>query len=137
LGSAPAGARVHPCIAWTGDIPSLLDHLGERGVLQLLVEGGSRVVRSFVDLDLVDRFVLYVAPALFTGSDAVPMVAGPSAPTIAALRRMRFVGVRSVGTDVRLDVVPSSRVAAGFADPARASGPCGAPTVRFPGEVDG
>jgi diaminohydroxyphosphoribosylaminopyrimidine deaminase/5-amino-6-(5-phosphoribosylamino)uracil reductase len=137
LGSAPAGARVRPCIAWAGDIPSLLDHLGERGVLQLLVEGGSQVVRSFVDVDLVDRFVLYVAPAMFTGSDAVPMVAGPSAPTIGSLRRMRFVGVRSVGTDVRLDVVPSSRVAAGFAGPAGVSDQCVAPTVRFPGEAGG
>ena len=43
LGTAPAGARVHPCLEWTGGVPELLDRLGAEGVLQLLVEGGRTV----------------------------------------------------------------------------------------------
>jgi diaminohydroxyphosphoribosylaminopyrimidine deaminase/5-amino-6-(5-phosphoribosylamino)uracil reductase len=136
LGSPPAAARIHPCLAWTADIPSLLHHLGERGVLQVLVEGGSRVVRSLVDLDLVDRFVLYVAPAMFLGRDATPMVGGPSVPTIGDLHRMQFVGVRRVGTDVRLDVVPKGREAAGCRAATGTVERAEMPAVRFPGEVD-
>lgn len=112
LGSAPAAARLRPCIEWTDDLPGLLDHLGGRGVLQALVEGGSKMVRSFFDLDLIDRYVLYVAPALMTGSTALPMVAGPSASSIDDVWRGRFDGVRQLGDDLRIDLVPRNRVAA-------------------------
>lgn len=112
LGSAPAAARVRPCIEWSGDLEQLLVELGQRGVVQVMVEGGSRVVRSFHDQGLVDRYVLYVAPALFTGSDAVPVVAGPTARSIEGLWRGRFAGVRQVGIDLRIDLIPSPRLAA-------------------------
>jgi diaminohydroxyphosphoribosylaminopyrimidine deaminase/5-amino-6-(5-phosphoribosylamino)uracil reductase len=112
LGHPPAAARVHPCLEWTGGLAELLDHLGGRGVLQAMVEGGSCAVRSFFDLDLIDRYVLYVAPALFTGSEAIPMVAGPSAASMAALWRGRFAGVQQLGADLRIDLIPTSRSSA-------------------------
>jgi diaminohydroxyphosphoribosylaminopyrimidine deaminase/5-amino-6-(5-phosphoribosylamino)uracil reductase len=49
LGRAPAAARVHPCLEWTGDIPALLDELGRRDIVQVMIECGSAVVRSFHD----------------------------------------------------------------------------------------
>jgi diaminohydroxyphosphoribosylaminopyrimidine deaminase / 5-amino-6-(5-phosphoribosylamino)uracil reductase len=106
LGAAPPDARVHPCLEWSGDLPALLDELGSRGVLQVMVEGGSTVMRSFHEQGLVDRYVLYVAPAMFTGRDALPMIAGPSSPTMAELWRGRFVDVRPLGDDLRVDLVP-------------------------------
>lgn len=110
LGRAPAGARVQPCLEWTtddGDLGALLDHLGSTGVLQLMVEGGATVVRSFHEAGLVDRYVLYLAPALAGGRDAVPLISGPSAPTIDHLWRGRIVDVRRVGDDLRIDLIPA------------------------------
>jgi diaminohydroxyphosphoribosylaminopyrimidine deaminase/5-amino-6-(5-phosphoribosylamino)uracil reductase len=49
LGRLPAAARVHPCLEWTGDIPALLDELGRRDIVQVMIECGSAVVRSFHD----------------------------------------------------------------------------------------
>lgn len=109
LGSAPAGARVHPCLEWSGTLDGLLDNLGARGVLQVLVEGGASVLRSFHDADLVDRYVAYVAPALFGGTDKRPMLGGASVPTIAALQRGRFADVRRVGEDLRIVFIPARR----------------------------
>lgn len=111
LGRAPAGAKVHPCLEWTGDEADLLDHLGADGVLQVMIEGGSTVVRNFHGQGLVDRYVVYVAPALFGGRDQFPMLGGPTVPTIDDLWRGRFVGVRRVGDDLRVDVVPLGRAA--------------------------
>jgi diaminohydroxyphosphoribosylaminopyrimidine deaminase/5-amino-6-(5-phosphoribosylamino)uracil reductase len=104
LGHAPPEARVHPCLEHDGDLEALLDELGQRGVLQLLVEGGPSVHREFVARGLVDRFVIYVAPALFGGDDGHPVLRGAGAPTIEALSRGRFVSSRRVGEDLRVEV---------------------------------
>jgi diaminohydroxyphosphoribosylaminopyrimidine deaminase/5-amino-6-(5-phosphoribosylamino)uracil reductase len=106
LGTAPKHARVHPCLEWEGDLGALLDQLGREGVLQLMVEGGSRVIGSFHDADLVDRYVVYLAPALLGGTGGAPLISGNPAPTIPALRRGRVDAVARVGDDVRIDFVP-------------------------------
>jgi diaminohydroxyphosphoribosylaminopyrimidine deaminase/5-amino-6-(5-phosphoribosylamino)uracil reductase len=106
LGSAPPDARVHPCLEWSGGLEELLDELGHRGIVQLMVEGGARVIGSFHAAGLVDRWVLYVAPALFAGADATPAIAAATAPTIDDLWRGRFDSVERVGDDVRLEIVP-------------------------------
>lgn len=104
LGTAPAQAAVHPCLELSGDLSEVLDHLGSRGVLQLMIEGGSTVAGAFHAAGLVDRYVLYLAPALFGGDDGRPLFSGPGAPTIDELRRGRIVEMRRVGDDLRLDL---------------------------------
>lgn len=104
LGSAPEGARVHPCLEWRGELDDLLDSLGDEGVVQLMVEGGSSTISQFLADGLVDRLVAYVAPAVFGGDDARPVFVGHGAATIDALQRGRFLAVTRVGGDVRLDV---------------------------------
>lgn len=108
LGRAPADAKVHPCLEWTGDEEELLDRLGSEGVLQLMVEGGATVVRNFHERSLVDRYVVYLAPALFGGRDQLPLLAGPTVPTITDLWRGRFDRVTRVGDDLRVELVPGA-----------------------------
>ena len=105
LGTAPDGAAVHPCLQWRGELAALLDELGGDGVLQLMVEGGSNTIAQFHAEGLVDRYVVYVAPALFGGDDSHAMFAGLGAPTIDALPRGRFAAVRRVGSDLRVELV--------------------------------
>ena len=47
LGTAAGDRRVHPALEWSGTLEDLLDELGRRGVLQLLVEGGATVAGAF------------------------------------------------------------------------------------------
>ncbi len=110
LGRAPEGARVHPAVELSGDLGAVLDELGGRGVLQLLVEGGARVARAFHAGGLVDRYVLYLAPALAGGDDGAPLFAGPGAPTVADLWRGRLVSVARLGDDLRVDLARSQPV---------------------------
>jgi len=106
LGSAPVGARVHPCLEWDGSLSDLLEELGRRGVLQILIEGGSAVLRSFHDAELINRFVIYLAPILFHGTDAQPAIAGPTAASIEDVWRGRFLGCESIGDDIRIELAP-------------------------------
>jgi diaminohydroxyphosphoribosylaminopyrimidine deaminase / 5-amino-6-(5-phosphoribosylamino)uracil reductase len=104
LGTPPPGAAVEPALALSGDLGGVLDELGGRGVLQVLVEGGARVAREFHVADLVDRYVLYLAPALFGGSDARPLFDGPGATTMADLWRGELRSLTSLDGDVRLEL---------------------------------
>jgi diaminohydroxyphosphoribosylaminopyrimidine deaminase/5-amino-6-(5-phosphoribosylamino)uracil reductase len=106
LGTAPPGARVRPAMERSGDLGALLDELGRLGVLQLLVEGGAHVAHRFHRAGLVHRYVVYLAPALLGGDDGLGLFAGPGAPTMAEVWRGRLAGVRRLGEDVRIDVVP-------------------------------
>lgn len=104
LGAAPPDAKVRPCTEWVGPLPELLDELGADGVLQLMVEGGANVASEFHDAGLVDRYVIYLAPALFGGDDAHPLFVGAGAPTMSELRRGRFLSTTMLGGDLRLDI---------------------------------
>ncbi|MHB8328825.1 MAG: bifunctional diaminohydroxyphosphoribosylaminopyrimidine deaminase/5-amino-6-(5-phosphoribosylamino)uracil reductase RibD, partial [Acidimicrobiales bacterium] len=104
LGRAPGTARVRPALEMTGELGDVLDALGERGVLQVLVEGGARVAHAFHTAGLVDRYVLYMAPALFGGDDAVPLFAGSGAPTMEQLWRGRLVSVTRLDDDLRVEL---------------------------------
>ena len=104
LGKAPAGARVHPALELSGDLGDVLEELGRRGVLQLLVEGGATVAHDFHAAGLVDRYVVYVAPLIFGGDDGRPLFAGHGAGTIGDVWRGRLVSVERLGDDLRVEV---------------------------------
>jgi diaminohydroxyphosphoribosylaminopyrimidine deaminase/5-amino-6-(5-phosphoribosylamino)uracil reductase len=104
LGRAPEDAKVHPALELEGDLGSVLDDLGGRGVLQVMVEGGATVAHDFHVAGLVDRYVIYLAPALFGGDDGRPLFAGPGAPTIRDVWRGRIESIERVGDDLRVEV---------------------------------
>jgi diaminohydroxyphosphoribosylaminopyrimidine deaminase/5-amino-6-(5-phosphoribosylamino)uracil reductase len=104
LGRAPEGAKVHPCVEHEGDVDELLDDLGAKGHLQLLVEGGASVAHDLHARGLVDRYVLYLAPVLFGGDDGRPLFAGAGAATIDDVWRGRIVSATRLGDDLRIDL---------------------------------
>jgi diaminohydroxyphosphoribosylaminopyrimidine deaminase/5-amino-6-(5-phosphoribosylamino)uracil reductase len=106
LGTAPPGAKVHPCLEMEGDLGAILDDLGARGILQLLVEGGATVAGAFHRAGLVDRYVVYLAPALFGGDDAPGLFTGAGAATMTDVWRGRCTGLAILGDDIRVDLQP-------------------------------
>ena len=104
LGQAPAGSAILPALEVGGDLGAVLDELGHRGIVQLLVEGGPTVAHAFHHAGLVDRYVLYLAPALFGGDDARPLFAGPGAGTIGRLWRGQVRSVTSLEGDLKVEL---------------------------------
>ncbi|HEV7886241.1 MAG TPA: bifunctional diaminohydroxyphosphoribosylaminopyrimidine deaminase/5-amino-6-(5-phosphoribosylamino)uracil reductase RibD [Acidimicrobiales bacterium] len=97
-------AKVEPAVHLEGDLDTVLDDLGARGVLQLLVEGGATVAHAFHQARLVDRYVLYLAPALFGGDDAHPLFKGPGAQTMDDVWRGRIASVERLGPDLKVEL---------------------------------
>jgi diaminohydroxyphosphoribosylaminopyrimidine deaminase/5-amino-6-(5-phosphoribosylamino)uracil reductase len=109
LGRAPAGAAVRPALEVDGDLGPVLERLGEQGIVQLLVEGGATVAHAFHRERLVDRYVLYLAPALFGGDDARPLFRGPGTPTLDGLWRGHLHSVTSLEGDLRVELSPADQ----------------------------
>jgi len=104
LGKAPSDAKVHPALEFEGDLVEVLDELGRRGVLQAVVEGGPTVAGAFHRAGLVDRYVVYLAPALFGGDDGRPLFTGRGAQTIDDVWRGTITNVERLGADLKLEV---------------------------------
>jgi diaminohydroxyphosphoribosylaminopyrimidine deaminase/5-amino-6-(5-phosphoribosylamino)uracil reductase len=104
LGQAAPDSKIQPALELSGDLGDVLHELGQRGVLQLLVEGGASVAHEFHAAGLVDRYVIYLAPALFGGNDGRPLFAGAGAGTIDDVWRGRLVSVERLGEDLRVEV---------------------------------
>jgi diaminohydroxyphosphoribosylaminopyrimidine deaminase/5-amino-6-(5-phosphoribosylamino)uracil reductase len=104
LGQAPAEAKIHPAVELAGPLPDVLDELGRRDVVQALVEGGPTVAGRFHRDGLVDRYVVYLAPALFGGEDAMGLFTGPGAASIDDVWRGRIVNVERLGADLKIEI---------------------------------
>ena len=104
-GDLPEAARVRPAEVYEGDPGELLARLGAQGVVQLLVEGGATVAGDWHRRGLIDQYVFYLAPVLLGGGDGRPVFAGSGVPTIDEAWRGRIAAIRSIGPDVRIDLI--------------------------------
>ncbi len=84
------------------DFAAALDALGERGIVDLLIEGGATVAAALLREGLVDRAVFYLAAALAGGQGRGVFEDGFA--TIGDLRPITIAGVTRVGPDLRIDI---------------------------------
>lgn len=87
---ARAGVTILPCALddyGRIDLFSLMDLLRDRGIDSLMVEGGARVITSFIRAGLVDLFVITVSPSMIGG---LQVVNGNGA---MPLRRLHLTGI--------------------------------------------
>jgi len=109
LGLVAPDAKVHPCREWKLSLSELLDTLGQEGVLQVMVEGGATVAASFHRENLVNRYVIYVAPAIMGGADGTPLFSGHGAASIDQMWRGSITSTRMVGDDIEIVIDNNSR----------------------------
>jgi len=90
------------------DIPCLMDELYEMGVRRLLVEGGSRVIGSFVKMGLFDEMNIYYGSILL-GGDGPTITAGFSSFLREDAVRLELVSVERLGDGVLHRYRPAGR----------------------------
>lgn len=84
------------------DIREALRLLGKEGVSSLLVEGGGGLHFSFIEQDLVDELLFFVAPKILGGTTAKTAVEGEGFHSLSDSRRFSFQAPKMLGTDVLL-----------------------------------
>jgi diaminohydroxyphosphoribosylaminopyrimidine deaminase/5-amino-6-(5-phosphoribosylamino)uracil reductase len=88
------------------DLGALLQALGQRDVLSLLVEGGGVIIGALFDQGLVDKVHAVIAPMIIGASDAPAAVAGGGARRLAEAWRLREPVVERLGEDVLITGYP-------------------------------
>jgi diaminohydroxyphosphoribosylaminopyrimidine deaminase/5-amino-6-(5-phosphoribosylamino)uracil reductase len=87
-------------------LPDVLDELGRRGVLLLLVEGGGVLHGSFFDQRLVDKLHAVIAPMVIGAADAAGPVSGKGATLMSDAVRFRDLTVERLGDDILVTGYP-------------------------------
>jgi diaminohydroxyphosphoribosylaminopyrimidine deaminase/5-amino-6-(5-phosphoribosylamino)uracil reductase len=88
------------------DLGFVLDQLGKREVLGLLVEGGSAVHWSFLSAGLTDKFYLIMAPMILGGHNSIPAIGGLGYGKISEAPRLLVRKRFSVGPDFVTEAYP-------------------------------
>ncbi len=89
------------------DPAALLQELGRRDVLTLLVEGGGVLLGGFFDQGLVDKVHAVLAPIIIGAAEAPAAVAGTGAYRMADALRLRDVTVERLGEDILVTGYPA------------------------------
>ncbi|MCL1599757.1 MAG: bifunctional diaminohydroxyphosphoribosylaminopyrimidine deaminase/5-amino-6-(5-phosphoribosylamino)uracil reductase RibD [Actinomycetia bacterium] len=82
------------------DVDEVLDQLAVAGIRSVLIEGGARIARSFLESGAVDDLVVYIGAKLAAGTGR-PAIDGVFA-TITDAIALEITDVRTVGSDVRI-----------------------------------
>jgi diaminohydroxyphosphoribosylaminopyrimidine deaminase/5-amino-6-(5-phosphoribosylamino)uracil reductase len=87
------------------DLEAVVARLSQLEVNELLVECGPRLAAAFLEANLVDELILYVAPH-FLGMDAPPLAALAAVEDVRRLNRFEFRDQRLIDNDLRLILTP-------------------------------
>jgi diaminohydroxyphosphoribosylaminopyrimidine deaminase / 5-amino-6-(5-phosphoribosylamino)uracil reductase len=90
-----------------GDPAAVLAALADRGIVDVLLEGGPRLAGAFVAAGCVDRVLAYIAPVLLGAGPAALGEAGVG--SISEAWRLLVEETTMSGPDVRVSAVPRDR----------------------------
>ena len=79
---------------------ALLDELGRRRFTNVLVEGGSGVLGSFLDASAIDEVHVFVAPRLAGGAAALTPVGGQGVGRMADALRLTGWEIEQIEGDL-------------------------------------
>ncbi len=85
------------------DLRGLMEHLGARGVLSVLIEGGGTVHAAAIAAGIADRVIAVVSPSLIGGVEAPTPVDGPGIVDPEGRLRLVEVKVTQIGEDTTIE----------------------------------
>jgi diaminohydroxyphosphoribosylaminopyrimidine deaminase/5-amino-6-(5-phosphoribosylamino)uracil reductase len=85
------------------NLRACLSKLGEIGMTNLLVEGGSQVNGSFLDEGLIDKLLLFLSPRLMGDHQALGIFGGEGVSNLQEAIALKEIKTKRVGEDIFLE----------------------------------
>ncbi len=82
------------------NINFVLKKLGEKNITSILVEGGSEVLWSFFEQNLVDKFYKFMAPKIIGGKNSFSIIGGEGMANIEDAIKMKWEQIKMIGDDI-------------------------------------
>ncbi|WP_085993588.1 bifunctional diaminohydroxyphosphoribosylaminopyrimidine deaminase/5-amino-6-(5-phosphoribosylamino)uracil reductase RibD [Oceanobacillus senegalensis] len=79
----------------------VVDLLGKNGVSSLIIEGGGNINASFLQHNLVDKVILYIAPKLVGGKDAPTFLEGTGIEQMKDAVELKNTDIIRIGNDFK------------------------------------
>lgn len=88
------------------ELADILKIVYEKGVTDVLVEGGGKLNASFLREGLINKFLVYVAPKILGGKDSLTPFTGKNPEAMNEALNMLFDSVEQVGEDLLITAYP-------------------------------
>jgi diaminohydroxyphosphoribosylaminopyrimidine deaminase/5-amino-6-(5-phosphoribosylamino)uracil reductase len=85
------------------DLKSLINRLGSEGITSLLIEGGSTVLASALNSDIVDKVLFFYAPKILGGDDGMPVCRGSGPALMKDSIQLKHIRVQRFAEDVMIE----------------------------------
>lgn len=83
-----------------------LETLYEMGITDVLVEGGGAIHSTFIRAQLVNQYIIYIAPKLLGGAHAISPVTGLDVDFMREAIDVRFASCDMIGDDLKIIAYP-------------------------------
>ena len=81
----------------------LMEALGKRGILSVMIEGGAEINASALREGVVDKVMVFLAPLLFGGKSTPTAVGGDGVETVGQALRLRDVRIERFEDDILIE----------------------------------
>lgn len=88
------------------DLTAILKTLFDKGITDVLVEGGSELNASFLREGLMNKFLVYVAPKILGGRDSLTPYTGMDLESMDEAVEVDFDSVEKIGEDLLITAYP-------------------------------
>ncbi|MFH1655136.1 MAG: bifunctional diaminohydroxyphosphoribosylaminopyrimidine deaminase/5-amino-6-(5-phosphoribosylamino)uracil reductase RibD [Candidatus Omnitrophota bacterium] len=85
------------------DLDFLLKQLARFEIINVIVEGGSQIIGSLFDENLVDKVMFFIAPKIIGGDNSLTSVAGKGIKTINRTINLKNRQIRQIGDDLLIE----------------------------------
>lgn len=87
-------------------LDELLKVLAEKKIISILVEGGGKVLGSFIDKNLFDKLYAFYSPIIIGGENAITPVEGKGVSLISHSHQFKIESIKRLGEDFLVTAYP-------------------------------
>ncbi len=95
------GVEVWVCDSPRGrvDLGAVIEAVGKREMLSLMIEGGAKLNWAALDEGLIDKVLIYYAPKILGGLESLPLAGGVGRRSRSGAIQLRNLSIEMVGPD--------------------------------------
>ena len=82
------------------DLECILRDLASRDCINVLMEGGGKLLGSLIDLNLVSKVILFISPMLIGGESSTDSIGGDGIEFISQSKKLADIEVKIVESDI-------------------------------------